>query len=152
MWDPALTQRGTLFEMTPRGAHHSLAVTLLADALRTRLQKVHPGAFLAPTHSPLALSQTSEPEPDIAVIDLVSFADAQRGHPSSAHLLVEVAQSSQRADLLHKPRIYAGAEIPHYWVLDLISRRAVVHQQPEAGTMPSIVAWSNRAGMFRSPR
>src|SRR4051794_26438703 len=161
MWDPALTQRGlsreqyevlvgagllddnpvellegTLVEMTPQGAYHSLAVTLLSEALRTRLSARRPGAFLVPTHSPLAVSGASEPEPDIAVIDALRFTDAKQGHPATAHLVVEVAQTSQRADLLHKPRIYAGAGIPSYWVFDLESRRVVVHGDPTSGADP----------------
>ena len=36
--------------------------------------------------------------------------------PGSALLVIEVAVSSQRRDLRVKPRIYARAGVPRYWV------------------------------------
>jgi Uma2 family endonuclease len=69
----------------------------------------------------------SEPEPDLAIVA------AERDdpyHPATAALAIEVSHSSLRRDLHVKPRIYAHAGIPRYWVIDLDGRRAVVHSQP----------------------
>ncbi len=38
--------------------------------------------------------------------------------------------SSQRRDLRDKPRIYASAGVPVYWVVDVDAGRAVAHSSP----------------------
>jgi Uma2 family endonuclease len=49
---------------------------------------------------------------------------------ATAALAIEVSHSSLRRDLFVKPRIYANAGIPRYWVVDLDGRRAVIHSEP----------------------
>ena len=41
-----------------------------------------------------------------------------------------MAHSSRHRYLAVKPRIYANAAIPRYWVIDLDQRRAVIHTRP----------------------
>jgi Uma2 family endonuclease len=53
------------------------------------------------------------------------------GHPTKALLVIEVALSSHRRDLVLKPRLYAPA-VPEYWVIDLREDRAVVHREAGA--------------------
>jgi Uma2 family endonuclease len=70
---------------------------------------------------------TSEPQPDLAVIE----ADAPRPyHPGTAALVIEVSVSSPRRDLRQKPILYACAGVPLYWVVDLDGSRAVIHSEP----------------------
>ncbi len=58
---------------------------------------------------------------------------------SAAHLVIEVAVTSQRIDLLHKASRYAAAGVPTYLVLDLPGRRAIVHHGPTADGYDSVV-------------
>jgi Uma2 family endonuclease len=51
-------------------------------------------------------------------------------HPGTAYLVIEVAFSSQRIDLVHKAPIYAAAGVPEYWVIDLVRRVVAVHREP----------------------
>jgi len=74
----------------------------------------------------LTLSE-SEPEPDLALIE---FGTPEPYHAATAALLIEVAVSSQRRDLVEKPPRYAEAGIPDYWVIDVDGRRAVHHSEP----------------------
>jgi Uma2 family endonuclease len=46
---------------------------------------------------------------------------------------VEVADSSADFDRKKKSRLYAEANIPEYWILDLPENRVVVHRSPRAG-------------------
>ena len=62
-------------------------------------------------HSPLALDDASEPEPDIAVV-AGEPRDYLGGHPSTAALVVEVADSSLRLDRRFKAGLYARAGTP----------------------------------------
>ncbi|RKQ87365.1 putative restriction endonuclease [Solirubrobacter pauli] len=55
-------------------------------------------------------------------------------HAATAALVVEVAVSSQTRDLKIKPRLYAAAGAPVYWVIDLDGGRAVQHSEPSGDT------------------
>jgi Uma2 family endonuclease len=58
--------------------------------------------------------------------------DYARRHSSTALLVVEVAQSSLAQDRLTKPRIYAAAAIPEYWIVNLRQDRIEVYRAPDA--------------------
>jgi len=80
-------------------------------------------------------SARSEPEPDL----FIAPREGPRPyHPSSAPLVIEVAHSSLRYDLMQKSRVYARAGIPDYWVVDLDGGRVVVHRDPEGDVYRSV--------------
>lgn len=78
--------------------------------------------------NPIAATDLSEPEPDLAVFP--PGGTYRRHHPREASLLIEVSRSSRRRDLSIKARIYAHAGVPDYWVIDLVAREVVVHRDP----------------------
>ena len=59
-------------------------------------------------------------------------------HPAGAELVVEVAVSSQRRDLLVKAPRYAAAGVPVYLVVDLDARRVIEHTDPRDGVYRSV--------------
>lgn len=83
---------------------------------------------------PIALSEQSEPEPDVAVIRgaIRSYLDDHPG-PEAILLIVEVADSSLRRDRTHKALLYADAGIVEYWVVNLVDRVLEVHRDPVGG-------------------
>ncbi len=81
-------------------------------------------------------SPISQPEPDLAVVPAAGWGS----HPVGALLVVEVSVSSRAVDLGRKAAIYACADIPEYWVLDLDGRRLVVHRDPVADGYDTIHA------------
>jgi Uma2 family endonuclease len=117
---------GQLVPMTPPGPPHASTVDKLmlifvrglGDRARIRVQ------------SPFAALETSEPQPDLAIVPL---ADYETEHPSRADLLVEVADSSLRYDRGPKLRVYAEAEVPEYWIVDVQGRRIEVYRKPKSG-------------------
>lgn len=76
----------------------------------------------------------SEPEPDIAVVRLPESAYRDR-HPAPQDIfwIVEVAKTSLQKDLEVKASIYAAAEIPEYWVLNLSNQQLTVFRNPRNG-------------------
>jgi Uma2 family endonuclease len=114
---------GVLATMSPQKPPHAHTVHQLSAALFVALG----GRAVVRSQLPIAMSDDSEPEPDLAV---VPPGDYSREHPSEALLVVEVALSSQRRDRIIKGRIYARAGVPEYWVVDLISRTIDVHKYP----------------------
>lgn len=116
---------GFIVDMSPRSPAHDYAMQWLNQVMLPALDASRHWIRVG-----MALSLgDSEPEPDIAVIAV----DAKSPyHPGTASLAIEVSHSSLRRDLRVKPRIYANAGIPRYWVIDLDGRRAVVHTEPGA--------------------
>lgn len=97
--------------------------------------------------NPIAATDTSEPEPDVALFPPGTY----RGeHPRSATLLIEVSDSSLRKDLILKARIYAQAGIPEYWVVDLVHDQVVVHRQPTDQGYAEVAR--HRSGILRPTR
>jgi Uma2 family endonuclease len=114
---------GLLLDMSPKTAEHENAIAWLNQRL---VLAVDLARFEVRVASAMTLER-SEPEPDLIVIE----RGAPRPyHPGSAALVIEVAVSSQQRDLRVKPRLYARAGIPLYWVIDVDRRRAVVHADP----------------------
>jgi Uma2 family endonuclease len=111
---------GVIVTTTPQGPEHAPAIqaltTLLAEeaaAGRLRIQL------------PLATSDDSEPEPDVALAQ----RPARRGHPHSAALVIEVVVS-KRAEAVRKTPIYAQASVAEYWIVDVPRRHVLVHDTP----------------------
>ena len=55
------------------------------------------------------------------------------GHPTTADLVVEVADSSLDFDTNEKRLLYARAGIREYWVVDINGRRLLVYRDPQGG-------------------
>jgi Uma2 family endonuclease len=79
-------------------------------------------------------SEWSLPEPGVPVLSETSGEYGKR-HPRGDELLLvaEVADTSLRQDLTTKRDLYARASVGEYWVLDLQSRRLIVHRSPLQG-------------------
>lgn len=80
---------------------------------------------------PLALDSHSKPLPDIAVVEGAA-EDYETEHPTTALLLVEIADTTLRLDRTRKAGLYARAGIQEYWILNLQERVLEVYRQPES--------------------
>lgn len=116
---------GEILTMAPQKSPHATAVRLAEDALRAAFGK----GFEVRPQLPLALGEMSEPEPDLAVVPGAP-RDYREGHPSTALLVVEVAESSLSFDYGVKKALYARAGIPEYWIVDLVARAVEVYRSP----------------------
>jgi Uma2 family endonuclease len=116
---------GLLAVREPQGSSHAATVGQIGEALRS--------AFGAGRHTrlqaPLALDDDSEPEPDVAVV-AGEYRDYVSGHPSTAALVVEVADSSLGLDRRLKVGLYARAALPEYWIANLVEGVLEVHREP----------------------
>ncbi len=132
---PVELLEGRLVELSPQGPGHAAVLRRLTQYLTLSLVERHgAGMYLVAPQTPLAVSDRSQPEPDVAVID--AAADSATVHPRTAQLVVEIASSSQRTDLVDKPRVYAEAGVLAYWVVDLPVAEVVVHTEPYGGPNP----------------
>ncbi len=120
--------RGEVIEMTPQKSRHATGVTLVY----TSLSAAFGDKYVARIQLPLILGLDSDPEPDAAVVpgNVRDFVDA---HPSTATLVVEVADSSLDYDRTTKCALYAESGIPEYWIVNLVERQLEVYRKPEGG-------------------
>ncbi|MBI4265309.1 MAG: Uma2 family endonuclease [Acidobacteria bacterium] len=123
---------GALVEMSPQGPLHANVVSRLSE----RLIRALPDTVRTRVQSPLALSEDSEPEPDIAVVPV---GDYDRAHPSRAILVIEVAESSLQKDRGVKTALYAMAGVPEFWLVNLADRVVEVHRRPSAGRYADVM-------------
>lgn len=128
---------GVLVDMVPIGAEHEGAVQWLIDhfaGVTGRAWKVRVQSMLLVAGGYLL--------PDILVIDPLSRGTL----PKTAHLVIEVAQTSQARDA-EKARDYAAAGVSEYWIVDLLGRSVLVHRSPLAGTYREVTTFSDGASI-----
>jgi Uma2 family endonuclease len=116
--------QGALVTMSPQHAPHAATISRLTKLLVRRLADTYELRF----QLPLAIAEDSEPEPDVAI---VAAGDYQRAHPTTALLVIEVADSSLARDR-RKAALYAAAGIPECWIIDLAARVVEVYRAPSA--------------------
>lgn len=100
--------------------------------------RILPPGWEVRVQSAITLPQ-SEPEPDFAIVqgDEATFL---KRHPSAADigLVIEVSDSTLLGDRDDKGRIYAGARIENYWIVNLNDRQVEVYTSPSGpGSNPS---------------
>jgi len=121
---------GMVVQKVPQKPIHSNTVRRITHVLTVLLAEPYGDQYLVGSGLPIAVGRWSEPEPDISVVE--ARASTDDAHPVTAQLAVEVSRSSIRRDLSVKPRIYARAGIPRYWVVDVNTHEVVVHTDPFA--------------------
>jgi Uma2 family endonuclease len=118
---------GLIVAISPPAAAHEAALGQLsrllfvglAPHLSTRVQL------------PLEIGACTTTEPDIAVVE--GFAETyETANPTSALLVVEVADSTVSQDRLTKGPLYAAADIPEYWIVNLRDGCVEIHRKPVA--------------------
>src|SRR5215470_6302228 len=116
---------GLLLVSEPQSSPHYTAIRLVERAL----SRVFAEGWDIRTQAPIALDDTSEPEPDVAVVrgDVRDFATS---HPAAPVLVVEVSLSSLAFDREHKASLYARGGRPEYWIVNLIDRVLEVRRRP----------------------
>ena len=106
---------GRIVPMSPIGPRHQWIVTKLFKAF-TRQER---GRFEASQDCPLPILPHDEPEPDLLLYRPGAATEEHHAQPADVFLVVEVAESTRRRDLIKKAGIYQGAKIAEYWVVDL---------------------------------
>lgn len=118
---------GVILEEGPMNPPHAITLELVDEALRAVFG---PGGRIR-SQSPLVLGLDLDPEPAFAVI--AGTPRGGSGHPTTAELVIEVADSSLDFDTNEKRVLYAQAGIREYWVVDIKGRKLLVYRDPQAG-------------------
>jgi Uma2 family endonuclease len=131
---------GLIVEMPPIGPPHAYSVEHTdKDVLSPRL----PPGWHIRMQQPITLA-TSEPEPDIAVVrgQRKQYAKRHPG-PKDIGLLIEISDATIQIDR-YKAKIYAGAGIPNYCIVDLARRQVEVYRNPQAARGKAVASYADK--------
>ena len=131
--EPIELLEGVLVPKMTRNPPHRIAVTQLRDLL----MRLVDNGWHVETQEAVTLD-TSEPEPDLAVIrgTVRDYPDRHPG-PNDIGLVVEVADTSLAHDRGQKKRVYARAGIVEFWIVNLIDEQIEVYSDPTGPVDPS---------------
>ena len=116
---------GEIVRMTLQGSPHATAVCLCADELWAACGL----RYHVRVQMPLALTDDSEPEPDVAVV-VGSPRDYRDAHPTAAALVVEVSDATLPYDRERKVSLYARVGIAECWIVNVLDRCLEVYRRP----------------------
>lgn len=121
---------GYLVHKMARNVRHDNAIDLARETITPML----PTGWMLRCQQAVTFSE-SEPEPDFAVVrgNARTYA-ARHPHSPDIGMLTEVSDSSLDSDRADKCRIYARADVPFYWIINLIDRQVEVYSQPSGPT------------------
>lgn len=124
---PVELLEGLLIQKMPKNPPHRIVNKLVSQAL----ESIIPLGWYVDTQEPIELA-TSVPEPDVAIIR-GNTRDYLEHHPTSQNVavVIEIADSTLEKDRTYKQRIYAGALIPIYWIVNLSELQIEVYTQPQ---------------------
>jgi Uma2 family endonuclease len=120
---------GVIVAVAPHNPPHAAATSLVDRALRETIGR----RAAIRVQLPLLAGPYSAPEPDVAVVP-GRESDYCDTHPTTAILVVEVADSSLVQDRLTKAALYAAAGIPEYWLVNLRDDCVDVFRTPDPAT------------------
>ena len=120
---------GEIVEMSPVGTNHATCVRRL-NQLFNRLPE---DRVLVDVQNPIELSDRTEPQPDVVLLEpRPDYYQSQHPTASAVLLLVEVSDSTVDFDRKVKIPIYARSQIQEVWLVALVEECIEVYRQPTA--------------------
>jgi Uma2 family endonuclease len=121
---------GEIVEMSAMGSRRAACVDRINKLLVQRFGE----EAIVRVQSPVRLSNRSEPEPDVALLGpRKDFYAEAHPTPEDVLLIVEVSETSVEYDSNVKLPLYASAEIPETWIVNLPTGRVEVYSRPVDG-------------------
>lgn len=139
---------GELREMSPIGDPHRDAVNALTnDWIAAQSTTELRAKVTVQVQSPIRLpEQASAPQLDISWIAKSAAGTDSRG-ADQPFLVIAVADTSLDDDRGVKAQLYAEAEIPDYWIVNLPDGCVEVYRSPHAGHYQSLTTYYRGAGI-----
>ncbi len=121
---------GNLIQQMPIGPHHGSIVSRLNE----HFAAANRARWITKVQDPVDLGLFSEPEPDVMLVrrvgDHYAFHHPQAG---DAYLVIEVSDSTLLVDKEEKLPVYARAELPEVWIVNLPERVIECYAAPVGG-------------------
>jgi Uma2 family endonuclease len=108
--------RGAILEMPTTKPPHSGRVNRLTSLFTSRFGD----SVIVSVQNPTSIDDYSEPVPDVSLLKpRADFYEQSHPLPSDVLLVIEVSHTTLRFDTKIKGLLYAEAEIPEYWILNI---------------------------------
>lgn len=121
---------GEIIHRMTIGSKHAGTVIKLSKLLERSVGN----EVLISTQNPIQISQRNEPEPDITVLKMRDdFYTESHPTPQDVLILIEVSVSTLEFDRETKRKIYAGAGIVEFWLVNLENNTVEVYTNPKGG-------------------
>ena len=117
---------GEIYAMVMPAPPHDTALNLAQDILRRIFSTGHH----VRNQQGFDIGTRNDPGPDLAVVP-GTVRDYETRTPTTATIVVEVSDTTLQTDLTVKAELYATANVPEYWVIDLSNRQLVVFRDPK---------------------
>lgn len=118
---------GEIIQMSALGPQHAACVARLNRILQRMVQD----RVIVRVQNPIRLGESSQPQPDIALVQpREDFYAGGHPEPEDVLLLVEVSESSLAYDRDVKLPLYARAGIPEVWLVALLPQVVEVYRAP----------------------
>lgn len=120
---------GVIYPMEPIGPFHGG----VNDSLAEYFWELSQGRWTVRVQNSIRINNTSEPQPDIALVARAPHAYKRR-HPKPAdvYLLIEVADTTVDTDRRLKLPLYAEAKILEYWIVNLRDEVIEIYREPHS--------------------
>lgn len=119
--------RGEIIQkVSPQGRPHAKIITKTVKAL----EAVFVSGCHVVSQQPLYVSEESEPEPDVMVVNGTADDYDEHPTPTDVLLLVEVSDSTVRFDRREKAALYAESGVTEYWIVNVQARTLEVYRDP----------------------
>ena len=122
--------RGEIVQMSPIGSRHAACVKRLNQIFN----RLVGDRALVSVQDPVILSPDSEPQPDLALLrPRPDFYEREHPQAKDVLLLIEICETSVDSDRRVKVPLYAEADVPEVWLIDLGAREVEVYRNPQGG-------------------
>jgi Uma2 family endonuclease len=118
---------GVLYVMGMPNPPHDEALNLTQEFLRATF----PAGHHIRNQQGFEVGAHSDPGPDLAVVT-GAIRDYHGRTPTSAVMIVEIADTTLFTDTTTKAELYATAGVPEYWVLDVVGRQLHIFRDPQS--------------------
>lgn len=117
-----------VYKMSPVNLRHT---TIVRRLIRLLNRNYNNDEISLDVQNPIVIKAHSEPEPDILILKF-SEHDYAITKPTAddALVLIEVSDSTLKYDKTTKLRLYASANIPEYWVVNLNANCIEIYKKP----------------------
>ena len=120
--------RGDIIEISPIGTRHTSYVRQLNNLFFQKLSD----KVLVSIQNPVELDDTSEPQPDVALLKpREDFYEAAHPQSKDIFLLIEVADTTIKYDREVKIPLYAEDNIIEVWLVDINEQFIEVYREPK---------------------
>lgn len=118
---------GEFLEMSPIGKRHASCLDYLVELLVEFSRK----RYIVRSQSPIILSDFSEPQPDVCLLERREDFYRQTGATAKDVILaIEIADTTTKFDRDVKFPRYAANGIRESWLIDLENDRVEIHSEP----------------------